>query len=148
MTVARPARIAAPPWKPLLRGFGLIVRNLRTRMLLSQQDLATAAGVSQGAISRLEAGHVGSALQTVVQVLLVLSALTRRHQIPVAPPLQRVFQLVESLNPAIDTHALPDDQGLLRWLEAYRRVRPDRRLVLLEWVQPMARYLAGQETPD
>jgi len=50
-------RPASDEWKAWIRGMGRYTRRLRELAGLSQETLARRAGVSQGAVSRLEAGR-------------------------------------------------------------------------------------------
>ena len=52
--------------------FGNALRHVRRARELSQRDLATLAGVPQSRIARLEAGHLGSALSSVVSLYRLL----------------------------------------------------------------------------
>ncbi len=75
-----PAEEAA--WRDWIGWFGQRLRRIRTGCGLSQQDVATLAGVSQGAISRLEAGHgLATPLLLVVKIDLALA----RHVAGVDP---------------------------------------------------------------
>ena len=61
-------------WREWIGWFGRRLRRMRTGCGLSQQDVATLAGVSQGAISRLEAGHgLATPLLLVVKIDLALT---------------------------------------------------------------------------
>jgi transcriptional regulator with XRE-family HTH domain len=63
----------APNWSDWMRDLGHETRRLREFLGLSQERLAKAAGVSQGAVSRLEAGRaLRTPLLVAVRIRLVL----------------------------------------------------------------------------
>ena len=62
-------------WEAWMQGMGRFTRRLRLMTGLSQEQLAQAAGVSQGAISRLEAGR---AVNTPMIVVLKINAAMRQ----------------------------------------------------------------------
>jgi transcriptional regulator with XRE-family HTH domain len=54
------------PWEQWMRGMGRYTRRLRELCGLSQEQLARLAGVSQGAVSRLEMGRATNAPLVIV----------------------------------------------------------------------------------
>jgi len=56
----RLSRADAAWWRAWLRDFGVTVRRIREFLELSQEQLAKIAGVSQGAVSRIERGNASS----------------------------------------------------------------------------------------
>src|SRR5262249_11891184 len=62
-------------WRTWRRALGRQERRVREFLGLSQQELARAAGVSQGAVSRLEAGR---GLATPMLVILKINLALRR----------------------------------------------------------------------
>ena len=65
--------MAARDWSNWMRDLGREVRRQREFLGLSQERLARAAGVSQGAVSRLEAGRgLATPLLVAVKIRLVL----------------------------------------------------------------------------
>lgn len=81
-------------WAPWMRALGVSIRHARELTGLTQRELATVAGISQGALSRLEAARgLSTPLLVVVRVV---SALRR--------PLT-----------ALPIHYVPED---VRWLLA------------------------------
>ena len=61
--------MAAPDCSDWMRDLGCEMRRLREFLGLSQERLAQAAGASQGAVSRLEAGRgLGTSLLTAVRM--------------------------------------------------------------------------------
>jgi transcriptional regulator with XRE-family HTH domain len=65
-------------WRAWLHSYGAEVRRLREFVGLSQERLAHAAGVSQGAVSRLERGRaLATPLLSVLKIQAALSAALR-----------------------------------------------------------------------
>ena len=64
-------------WKEWMRAFGRQERRIREFLGLSQEQIARLAGVSQGAVSRLEAGR-GLAFLSPVKGWLRNGSLTNR----------------------------------------------------------------------
>jgi transcriptional regulator with XRE-family HTH domain len=61
------------PWQQWMRQIGLRVRRARESLGLSQDEVARSAGISQGAVSRLESGRgQRTPFLSVVRVLMVL----------------------------------------------------------------------------
>jgi predicted XRE-type DNA-binding protein len=104
-------------WRPWTRGLGQEVRRLRRDLGLSQQQLAELAGVSQGAVSRLEAGRaLKTPLVAVVGVYLALLGTSRRRQRGLLSPevtavLDRIarFGSVPNAVPDVAGPPVPDD---------------------------------------
>src|SRR5207247_8233855 len=68
----------ATDWREWMRGLGRQLRRVREFLGLSQDQVAQLAGVSQGAVSRLEAGRgLATPLVVVLKVHLVLSRALR-----------------------------------------------------------------------
>jgi len=72
----------ATDWAGHIRRLGRLVRHARHVLALSQVDLAQRSGVSQGGVSRLEAGKgLGTPLVTFLKIYIVLvDELRRRDQ--------------------------------------------------------------------
>jgi hypothetical protein len=69
---------AADDWRTWLRAYGTHVRCIREFVGLSQERLARAAGVSQGAVSRLEGGRgLATPLLIVLRIQSTLAAALR-----------------------------------------------------------------------
>src|ERR1043165_8224763 len=90
-------------WREWIRAFGRQERRVREFLGLSQEQLARLAGVSQGAVSRLEAGR---GLATPMLVILKINLALRRALRDVDPSLlndelRRVMQIEERLSPPV-----------------------------------------------
>lgn len=93
----------APDWRAWMRGLGSKVRRTREAIGLSQSELAVAAGVSQGAISRLETGRgLATPLLVVLKTAIALRSAGRRRG-PEAMP-DEMAVLVESLARHVGPH--------------------------------------------
>ena len=116
-----------PDWRAWMAALGGRVRRVREVLGLSQEQLARLAGVSQGAISRLEVARgLGTPLLVVVKVQAALAAGLRAlgSAIPTEaqdalslPPLDGATPTVPPItrDPALDEllrlwHALPERQ--------------------------------------
>jgi transcriptional regulator with XRE-family HTH domain len=97
-----PVSIDWPRW---MRGLGRHKRRVREFLGLSQEQLARLAGVSQGAISRLESGR---GLATPLLVVMKLNAALKRASATIDPALlsDEARRLA-----AIDDRIAPDGNG-------------------------------------
>lgn len=142
-------------WARWMRGLGRQVQRVREFLGFSQDQLARLAGVSQGAISRLENGRgMATPLLVVMKVNEALRAgLARLDPAHLSPEARRVVELTGHLAsdtggfatyaPAADPHA----EDLLR---LYRSVPERQREQLLSIVRATAQALresAGATTP-
>lgn len=82
-------------WDVCLRGLGGALRKLRESAGLSQRDLGRVAGVSQGAVSRFEAGRRRAIPAHVM--LKIAVALTRQPANREGPLALEVQRLLEAL---------------------------------------------------
>lgn len=92
-------------WPRWMRGLGRHKRRVREFLGLSQEQLARLAGVSQGAISRLESGR---GLATPLLVVMKLNAALKRASSGIDPDLlsDEARQLA-----ALDDRVAPDGSG-------------------------------------
>lgn len=103
---------AAPDWRAWMHRLGQTLRKAREATGLSQSGLAAVAGVSQGAISRLETGRgLGTPLLVVLKTARALRDAGRGLD-PQAMP-HGTALLVESLARLAASHGLDPsaDQG-------------------------------------
>jgi transcriptional regulator with XRE-family HTH domain len=128
---------SGPDWRAWMRGLGHKVRRTREAARLSQSDLAAEAGVSQGAISRLETGR-GLATPLLVVLKTAIALRDRmRHVCPEALPREMAF-LVESLARHVgaggryEDSEISVDPSALELVSTYRSLPDDQRQKLLD----------------
>ena len=137
-------------WREWMRAFGSQERRVREFLGLSQDQLARLAGVSQGAVSRLEAGR---GLATPMLVVLKIT-LALRHALRDVDPallnddLRRVLAIGERISPRIGDagfNALPltKDPLLEDLIRLYRRLPERQRDTFLSVVRAAADALSG-----
>ena len=137
-------------WKEWMRTFGRQERRVREFLGLSQDQLARLAGVSQGAVSRLEGGR---GLATPMLVILKINLAMRRALREVDPALlndelRRALEIEERISPRIDEvgfDALPltKDPVLEQLVLLYRNVPERQRDTFLSVVRAAADALSG-----
>jgi transcriptional regulator with XRE-family HTH domain len=135
-------------WAEWMRTLGHQVRRVREFLGLSQEQLAKSAGVSQGAVSRLEAGR---GLATPLLVVLRIHRTLHRALRAIEPTLlneslRRAVELDDVLTPMPDeTHdALPrPDTALAEFLALYDSLPQRERQTLISVVRATAEALAG-----
>src|SRR5512145_1267340 len=90
-------------WKSWMRAFGRQERRIREFLGLSQEQVARLAGVSQGAVSRLEAGRgLATPLLVVLKINLAVSkALGALDPGLLNDELRRALQLQNMISPKI-----------------------------------------------
>jgi transcriptional regulator with XRE-family HTH domain len=136
-------------WREWMRALGRQERRVREFLGLSQDQLAQLAGVSQGAVSRLEAGR---GLATPMLVVLKINLALRRSLGDVDPALlnddlRRVMRIEEQISPAIggvgvDAVPMTKDAGLEEIVRLWRNVVERQREIFLAVVRAAARALA------
>jgi transcriptional regulator with XRE-family HTH domain len=129
-------------WRDIMRTIGRRVRRVRDFLGLSQEQVAALAGVSQGAVSRLEAGQ---ALATPFVVVLGIQRVLTLHLRNVDPALLdpeilRVIELTELLDAPLGTGpaSLTEDGRLERIIREYRAVPDSQRESLVAIVTAAA----------
>ena len=137
-------------WRGWMRAFGKQQRRLREFLGFSQEQLAKLAGVSQGAVSRLETGR---GLATPMLVILKIN-LALTHRLRTVDPgllnddLRRVLEIEQRLSPpiaGIGFQALPitKDPELEDLVRLYRQLPERQRPTFLSVVRATARALGG-----
>jgi len=140
-------------WSEWMQALGRQGRRVREFLGLSQEELARMAGVSQGAVSRLEAGR---GLATPMLVILKIN-LALTHRLRTADPgllnedLKRVLEIEQRLSPpiaGIGFHALPitKDPDLEDLVRLYRQMPERQRQTFLSVVRATARALGAPAT--
>jgi transcriptional regulator with XRE-family HTH domain len=139
-------------WAEWMRALGRQVRRVREFLGFSQEQLAKSAGVSQGAVSRLEAGR---GLATPLLVVLRIHRTLHRALRAIEPSLlneslRRALELDDVLTPAPDDvrDTLPGpDPGLAEFLALYDSLPVRERQTLVSVVRATAEALAGASAP-
>jgi transcriptional regulator with XRE-family HTH domain len=136
-------------WRAWMLAFGRQERRVREFLGFSQEQLARLAGVSQGAVSRLEGGR---GLATPMLVVLKINLAMRRALRDVDPALlsddlRRVLQIEERLSPrvgdvGVDALPLTKDPGLEELIRLYRGLPDRQRQTFLSVVRAAADALA------
>jgi transcriptional regulator with XRE-family HTH domain len=136
-------------WRAWMLAFGRQERRVREFLGFSQEQLARLAGVSQGAVSRLEAGR---GLATPMLVVLKINLAMRRALRDVDPALlnddlRRVLQIDERLSPrvgdvGVDALPVTKDPGLEELVRLYRGLPDRQRPTFLSVVRAAADALA------
>ncbi len=117
-------------WKVWMQGLGSAIRRARELAGISQAELAHLAGVSQGAVSRLESARgLSTPLVGVLRVLAALRAplaTMPRSELP-----QDMGALVDLT--AAGSHASGSDldTGLVALMDWYRAMKPSQRALFL-----------------
>ncbi len=137
-------------WKAWWQAFGRQHREVREFLGFSQEQIARMAGVSQGAVSRLEAG-VG--LATPMLVILKINLVLQRALREVDPSLlkeelRQFLELERRLSPPVaDTgfEAVPvtDEPEIHDLIRSFRKVPARHRRTFLAVVHVLARELSG-----
>jgi transcriptional regulator with XRE-family HTH domain len=133
--------VASPERREWMRAFGRQVRRIRDFVGMSQEQVAKAAGVSQGAVSRLESAH---GLATPHLVLMSIQQVLARKLAAMDPAL-----LNDELRRAIDVATLLEipfgmdasvtaDAQLEELVRLYRQVPERHREALLAIVRAVA----------
>ncbi len=126
-----------PDWRAWMQDLGRKVRQTREAMGLSQSELAAAAGVSQGAISRLETGRgLATPLLVVLKTALALLDAGRRvgREAP-APGAALVFEsAAQHVSPdgRFSEAAASIDPRTLELLATYRALPADAQRRILD----------------
>jgi len=133
-----------------MREFGRQERRVREFLGFSQEQLARLAGVSQGAVSRLEAGR---GLATPMLVILKINLALRRGLREIDPALlndelRRVLEIEERLSPPVGNvgfKMLPitKDPVLEELVRRYRTLPERQRQTFVSIVRAAADALAA-----
>lgn len=137
-------------WKQWMRAFGRQARQVREFLGLSQEQVARMAGVSQGAVSRLEAGRgLATPLLVVLKInLAVGKALGTLDPTLLNEDLRRALDFPSLISPPIGDvgfHAVPvtSDPSLDTLVRLYRSVPERQRQTLVSVMQATAAALAS-----
>ena len=140
-------------WREWMRGLGRQARRIREFLGLSQEQIARRAGVSQGAISRLEGGR---GLATPLLVVVKLNVAMRRALAGYDPELlspeaRDILQKTDLFLPddgmnGFAEYPLAKDVGVEELVRLYRGLPEKQREKLLAVVRATASALSPGET--
>jgi transcriptional regulator with XRE-family HTH domain len=141
-------------WPRWMRGLGRQARRAREFLGLSQEQLAALAGVSQGAVSRLEAGRgLATPMLVVLKINLALTrALRTVDPTLLSDEIRRVMEIEQRLSPPIGDvgfQAVPltRDADLEEMVRVYRSLPERQRRTFLTVVRATAAALATGSSP-
>jgi transcriptional regulator with XRE-family HTH domain len=148
-------RDANGPWQEWMRDLGRHMRRMRDFLGLTQEELGRRAGVSQGAISRLEAGRgLATPLLVVVKIAGALQhALSALDQDLLSPEARRLVQEGIRLTPPgpsggeIDS-PLTMDPILQDYVQLFHRVPEKRRPTFLAVVRATSDAVRHQDSGE
>ena len=139
----------AADWRERMRGLGRQLRRVREFLGLSQDQVARRAGVSQGALSRLEAGRgLATPLVVVLKVHLVLTRALRAFDPALSDEEVRATLGLESLSTppnGLTTRAplpITRDTDLEMLVQLYRTLPERQRRTLVAVVSATASSLS------
>jgi transcriptional regulator with XRE-family HTH domain len=135
-----------------MRAFGRQERRVREFLGMSQEQLARLAGVSQGAVSRLEAGRgLATPMLVVLKINLALRAALRDvDPALLSDDLRRVLEIEERISPrvgdvGIAAAPVTKDPALEDVVRLYRGVPERQRDTFLSVVRAAAEALSSQD---
>lgn len=139
-------------WPRWMRGLGRQSLRVREFLGLSQEELARMAGVSQGAVSRLENGRgLSTPLLVVMKISAALHAsVIRLDPATLTPEAEEIAAMRKYLpGPSGDFVDYPiGDVGVEELLRVYRSVPKRHRAQLLVVLRATAGALGGDEDED
>jgi transcriptional regulator with XRE-family HTH domain len=150
-------------WRRWIKVLGRHTRRVREFLGLSQDELARRAGVSQGSVSRLEAGRgLNTPFLVIVRINVALAAVLRTvDPESVAEDVRRFLVFMEYLSPpadlvpavpaappwggaaAIEQLRLTEDDGLERLIRLYRNLPDRQRAGFLSVTEAIVTALSG-----
>jgi transcriptional regulator with XRE-family HTH domain len=147
-----PRASETPDWQQWMRDFGLQIRRTREFLGLSQEQVARLAGVSQGAVSRLESARgLATPMLIVLKVqLAIVHHLRKLDPAILDPELRRALEMQEALarpfgNPSAGgASRVANDADLEELVRLYQATPERQRKALLSIVKAAA---AGLKPP-
>lgn len=118
-------------WSKIIVAIAKAVKEVRELLGWSQQELADKAVVSQGAISRIEAGkHDGLPLHSIVVVFRALAVGASTVDIIPSPATRHLLAFVTSLSDDF-TITEPIDQNLTALVRMFSQLNPEAQKSLV-----------------
>ncbi len=138
-------------WREWMRGLGRQARRIREFLGMSQEQIARAAGVSQGAVSRLEGGR---GLATPLLVVVKLNVAMRRALSAYDPELlsdeaRQILNHDDRLIPdghRFAEYPMASDAGIEELVHLYRGLPERQREKLLGVVRATATALSPSDS--
>jgi transcriptional regulator with XRE-family HTH domain len=141
-------------WKKWMRAFGRQERRIREFLGLSQEQIARLAGVSQGAVSRLEAGRgLATPLLVVLKInLAVNKALQSLDPALLTEEMRRSLEFQRSISPkfgdvGFDMGRVTADPNIETLIRTYRSLPEKQRQTFVTVIQATATALAAGAAP-
>jgi transcriptional regulator with XRE-family HTH domain len=136
----------AAPWATLIRSLGAHVKLMRLLVGFSQADLAKHAGLSQGAISRIESGvHQDIPLQSAIRILAALGTCPQLDGL-VSAPLHALLQITRGITYTLGIASpLPAEPGTLTLMQTYHDLTPSHREAFLKLALPIAAFIQEKQ---
>ena len=138
-----------PDWREWMRGLGRQARRVREFLGLSQEQIAKLAGVSQGAVSRLEAGRgLATPLLVVVKLNIAMrEALATYDPEVLSPEARRIvvetdLHFPEGGHGGFVSYPVARDAGIEELVRRYRALPERQREKLLSVVRATASALS------
>lgn len=136
-------------WRQWMESHGQQVRRLREFLGLSQEQLARLAGVSQGAVSRLEAGRgLATPMLVVMKITLaVVRGLRALDPSVLNDELRRLMDVEKAISPPIGEmgvrlDALTKDPDVEELIRIYHELPERQRATFLNVMRAMAAAFA------
>jgi len=142
-------------WREWMRGLGRQARRIREFLGLSQEQIARAAGVSQGAVSRLEGGRgLATPLLVVVKLNVAMRRALRAYDPDVLSPEARAILERDDLHvpdsgaSRFVEYPMAKDVGVEELVRLYRGLPERQRDKMLGVVRATATALAPGESDN
>jgi transcriptional regulator with XRE-family HTH domain len=142
-------------WRRWMQDLGRRLRRAREFLGLSQEQVARLAGVSQGAVSRLETARgLATPLLVAVKVqLAVTGALRGLDPATLSPEVRRALEVQEALSlpleeVALGPQAITRDTQIEDLIRIYRKVPERHRPMLLRLLEAVAAALKTPRETD